>query len=402
MKKQFVPILLFLIFIVTGLFAQSNIKWEQPFDDLEIPDGWQVIDADESGNGLILVDSAFTPGGIAIVPQSGQGFWTSNVQNANLAGVIDEWLISPRISVIYAGDSLHFWAGAVGEYFDDSLRVKISTTNDEPASFKYELGNFRIDGPAGSWHQYSFDLSDFDSSDIFLALNYYIQNGGPGGENSDFIWIDHPFISGDPSTLNNPPSITYLEEPADNSFIDINLPSVEFQWSPSTDLDGENLKYTLSIVNVFPVLQFSDIPDTVFSLSWHDWLNENFTYRWTIDVSDGKSRVASPDTFSFQLADPSLIASSTDDFPQVFALDQNYPNPFNPTTMINYQLPITSDVELSIYNLLGQKVANLVNEQKQAGNHSVQWDASGYANGIYYYRIEAGEFHDVKKMILIR
>jgi flagellar hook assembly protein FlgD len=61
-----------------------------------------------------------------------------------------------------------------------------------------------------------------------------------------------------------------------------------------------------------------------------------------------------------------------------------------------------SDVELSIYNLLGQKIATLVNERRQAGDHQVEWDASGFASGVYYYRIEAGEFQDVKKMILLR
>jgi hypothetical protein len=85
-----------------------------------------------------------------------------------------------------------------------------------------------------------------------------------------------------------------------------------------------------------------------------------------------------------------------------FRLYQNYPNPFNPTTIINYELPITNYVELSIYNLLGQKVTILVSERQKAGHHQVEWDASGFSSGIYYYRIEAGEFQDVKKMVLLK
>jgi hypothetical protein len=88
--------------------------------------------------------------------------------------------------------------------------------------------------------------------------------------------------------------------------------------------------------------------------------------------------------------------------PKKFSLSYNYPNPFNPVTMINYQLPITNYVDLSIYNLLGQKVKTLVSEKQNAGYHQVEWDASGFASGIYYYRIEADEFQDVKKMILIK
>ncbi len=88
--------------------------------------------------------------------------------------------------------------------------------------------------------------------------------------------------------------------------------------------------------------------------------------------------------------------------PTDFSLSQNYPNPFNPITMINYQLPVTSDVNLRIYNQLGQKVATLVKKRQGAGNYQVAWDSSRFSSGIYYYRIEAGEFQDVKKMILLR
>jgi hypothetical protein len=87
---------------------------------------------------------------------------------------------------------------------------------------------------------------------------------------------------------------------------------------------------------------------------------------------------------------------------QRFSLQQNYPNPFNPVTIINYELPITNDVELEIYNMLGEKVVTLVSGRQEAGLHQVEWDASGFASGVYYYRIETGEFVDVKKMILLR
>jgi hypothetical protein len=90
------------------------------------------------------------------------------------------------------------------------------------------------------------------------------------------------------------------------------------------------------------------------------------------------------------------------ELPSVYKLNQNFPNPFNPTTAIGYQLSAVSDVELTIYNLVGQRVTTLVYERQQAGNHQVEWDASGFASGIYYYRIEAGEFVDVKKMIYIK
>jgi len=113
------------------------------------------------------------------------------------------------------------------------------------------------------------------------------------------------------------------------------------------------------------------------------------------------------DTFTIDIL--SDITEEEFAIPKRFALHQNYPNPFNPVTIINYQLPMTSDVKLSIYNLLGQRVVTLVSEKKHAGYHQVEWDASGFSSGIYYYRIEVadparrtGEFQDVKKMILLR
>jgi flagellar hook assembly protein FlgD len=83
-------------------------------------------------------------------------------------------------------------------------------------------------------------------------------------------------------------------------------------------------------------------------------------------------------------------------------LAQNHPNPFNPKTIISYQLAGGSDVELSVYNLLGQKVATVVKQKQASGVYQVEWDASLYASGIYYYKIVAGEFRAVKKMILLK
>jgi photosystem II stability/assembly factor-like uncharacterized protein len=88
--------------------------------------------------------------------------------------------------------------------------------------------------------------------------------------------------------------------------------------------------------------------------------------------------------------------------PYQYSLSQNYPNPFNPVTKINYVLPVTNYVNLSIFNLLGELLTTLVDEKQNAGYHQVEWDASGFASGVYYYRMDAGDYHDAKKMILLR
>lgn len=97
-----------------------------------------------------------------------------------------------------------------------------------------------------------------------------------------------------------------------------------------------------------------------------------------------------------------LIPNEVEDTPLEFNLSQNYPNPFNPTTNINFTLPVNSQVTLKVYNLLGQEVATLVNGRLGSGPHTVKFDASGLASGMYLYRIEAGSFVQNKKMMLIK
>ena len=88
--------------------------------------------------------------------------------------------------------------------------------------------------------------------------------------------------------------------------------------------------------------------------------------------------------------------------PDKFSLSQNYPNPFNPTTTINFSIPKSGFVTLKVYNVLGKEVASLVNEIKNAGSYAVDFSGSELTSGTYFYRIEAGDFTDVKKMILLK
>jgi uncharacterized repeat protein (TIGR02543 family) len=88
--------------------------------------------------------------------------------------------------------------------------------------------------------------------------------------------------------------------------------------------------------------------------------------------------------------------------PIAFGLSQNYPNPFNPTTEIRYQMPEVGHVTLTVYNVLGGEVATLVDREKPAGTHSVSWDASGMASGVYLYRLHTGRFSETRKMLLLR
>jgi hypothetical protein len=96
------------------------------------------------------------------------------------------------------------------------------------------------------------------------------------------------------------------------------------------------------------------------------------------------------------------VEESGVEIPTEFALNQNYPNPFNPSTIISYALPKQGLVTLSIYNILGQKVATLVNEEQSEGNYQFNFDASNLSTGTYIYQIKSGSFVQSKKMLLIK
>jgi hypothetical protein len=88
--------------------------------------------------------------------------------------------------------------------------------------------------------------------------------------------------------------------------------------------------------------------------------------------------------------------------PLVYELQQNYPNPFNPTTVIKFSLPEAGRVRLALYNLLGNKVADLIDEHRQAGFYQMEFNAKDYPSGVYFYKLESGRFTDLKKMIILR
>jgi len=97
-----------------------------------------------------------------------------------------------------------------------------------------------------------------------------------------------------------------------------------------------------------------------------------------------------------------VVSHESDALPKDFNLAQNYPNPFNPSTTIEFALPKSAFVTLKIYNLLGEEIATLVWEKREAGVHRVNWDARGLASGVYLYQLEAGKFKQTRKMLLVR
>jgi hypothetical protein len=97
-----------------------------------------------------------------------------------------------------------------------------------------------------------------------------------------------------------------------------------------------------------------------------------------------------------------VLVDKLNAIPAEYSLTQNFPNPFNPATTIKYSLPVGSQVSLKVYNVVGQEVLTMVNSFQGTGSYSVRFDASNLASGLYLYRLSAGNYTQVKTMLLIK
>jgi len=137
----------------------------------------------------------------------------------------------------------------------------------------------------------------------------------------------------------------------------------------------------------------------------NSWTIKNMpggVYYWSVQAMDNSfagSAFAEEKTFEHST---NIVTEGGTSIPDKFELNQSYPNPFNPVTTIRYALPKSARVILSVYDLNGGVVEKLVDEQKAPGFHSVQWNADGYGSGVYFYRIQADGFQQVKKCLLIK
>ena len=156
--------------------------------------------------------------------------------------------------------------------------------------------------------------------------------------------------------------------------------SVDITW----DADGDGDPTTIG----WPITEDLSYTNANLLTASTDGLPLGDLYRWF------------PDKYNDYFTDVENNINS--EVPVSYTLNQNYPNPFNPTTIINFNLPEKAEVELSIYNVLGQKITTLVNSKLSAGNHSVQLDASNLSSGIYFYTLRSNTVTLTKKMMLLK
>ena len=161
------------------------------------------------------------------------------------------------------------------------------------------------------------------------------------------------------------------------------------------------------------LVQISDGLDTLdMAISKHTDIDNNPEPTWPRDVIGVgcQNTQNNPPNDGYQLTPrfygdfllPSDVVLEENSAPVDFALQQNFPNPYNPTTTIYYSIPELSNIVLMVYDVLGNEVSELINEEKQPGYYEVSFDATGLPSGVYFYQLKAGEFVETKNMIFLK
>jgi fibronectin type 3 domain-containing protein len=174
--------------------------------------------------------------------------------------------------------------------------------------------------------------------------------------------------------------------------------AIELTWDESMDKDFNYFVIHRGETQGFVPSETNILANSV-DVSYLDNSAGNGKYYYVVAAVDISGNISE---FSNEASATLTDVQLEDAIPTEYALKQNYPNPFNPTTMIKFAIPEASQVKLAIYDVTGREVGLLVNEQMAAGTYSVDWNAVNLSTGIYFYRIEAGSFVNVKKMILIK
>ena len=126
-----------------------------------------------------------------------------------------------------------------------------------------------------------------------------------------------------------------------------------------------------------------------------------FRYYWHVNATNSGGTSAYTPSFNFLMPQVGVNQISSE-IPEHFKLFGNYPNPFNPECTIRFDLPTSLAVKMVIYNVIGQQVEVPIDSRLAPGSYSLKWNGSNFPSGIYFYRITAGNFTDVKKMVLIK
>jgi len=319
--------------------------------------------------------------------------WTANTEPVFSYASHGQWdddkVMAPK--VLYDGSQYEMWY--CGEKRDGFTSIGYATSQEGLNWTRFPGNPVLKRGPG-------WDANDIYSEDIVREGNLY-----------------HMWYGGNASLLNwrigyavSPKGLDYnIVSDCDSIHIRVTKP---FSYGPDEPGYSFWAEIKMGNTSIDTLLLFNDglhndslAADGIYVNTWRS--QTALTYN--IDLMLTLSNPA--DTLNFEMYNAGNVTTApcvTDlneqdmNTPAEFSLAQNYPNPFNNSTMIRYQLPKNDFVELSVYNISGQKIATLVNQQQAAGNYQVSWQADNLTSGIYYYKLRTKGYGQVKKMVLLK
>ncbi|MBN2571453.1 MAG: endonuclease [Ignavibacteriales bacterium] len=286
------------------------------------------------------------------------------------------------------------WCKNNVDLYSTGITSSASTTND---TYILEFTNFTY-GTFEGWKQYSVTsnknwIVKESSANPGVRNDFYADMNGYGADVASDDWLISPELN-------------------------LSLDSIYFNYYTMSGYSGPDMyvKVSTNYTGGNPTTATWDLINTHSATgSWTLWINQNVSLS---DYSDEPSVYVAFQYIStgtttglaanwrvdeLEIGGLDLVGiCEGENIPNEFSLSQNYPNPFNPSTIIKFALPKASNVRLLVYNVLGEEVATLVNNELNAGWHTVDFNANNLSSGIYFYRIEAGDFVSVQKMILMK
>ena len=285
----------------------------------------------------------------------------------------------------------------------------------------YKNGNLELDElDTNSWVDNNASLNESDYAVSGTVFARYLAGGNPPVASEMLIETEQSNTVSI-AMENQPPGEFTLLSPADGDTLVITADDLGssqlFAWGASVDPNGTPVEYEICINIQSPFDQFCDDNGTSTAnfvpledmVSYLDSVGvPSVDLTWTVYANDGMDETEASNGPRSLHIDAGWVLGIYDELiPVEFALHQNYPNPFNPVTNIRFDIPEESGVRMDIYNITGQKVATLVNGRMEPGFHSIRWDGTNdlgkqLASGMYIYHIKAGDFRDVKKLLLVK